>query len=231
MSMNDLNSCLSQIVHLCNEASIFLNQLYKFECQLEKFHSSYKISSKKFFSILDRFSIIIEDLNFYYKNDFFQFYSKIFNYLSRQYFIMNYSNEIIEDFYEDLNHLNYFLNHKKIYYKNSFYYLHKLSINCLLYIQYHRICTNIELTDRFVYIRIDLLTNLKKLNEEIKFLLIQINSNFEKRKQFLIKNSKEKIEISNLYRTIFLWFILLIIACYFLWPIINENKPKNGWPM
>jgi len=229
--MDDLNCCLSQIVHLCNEASIFLNQLYKFECQLKKFYLLNEISSKEVFLIHDRFSIIINDLNIYYKNNFLKFYSKIFNYLSRKYFTVNYSNEIIEDFYEDLNNLNHFLNHKKKYYKNIFYYLHKLSITCSLCIQYRQLCTNFELADRFIYIRIDLLTNLKKLNKEIKFLLIQINLNFKQRKQFSIKTSKEKIEISNLFRTIFLWFILFIISYYFLWPIVYENKPKTSWPI
>jgi hypothetical protein len=229
--MDDLNCCLSQIVHLCNEASIFLNQLYKFECQFEKFYLSYKILSKKSLAILDHFSIIINDLNIYYKNDFFKYYSKIFNYLSRKYFTINYSNDRIEDFYEDLNHLNYFLNHQKKYYKNIFDYLHKLSITCSLCIQYRQLCTNFELANRFVYIRIDLLTNLKKLNEEIRFLLVKINLNFQQKKIFLRKNSKEKIQISNLFRTIFLWFILFIITCYFLWPIVYENKPRNGWLM
>ncbi|CAF1073782.1 unnamed protein product [Rotaria sp. Silwood1] len=239
-SMDDLNCCLSKIVHLCIEACIFLNQLYKFEYQLSKLSSSYHKPSIKYFSIIDHLTIVNKDLNIYYKNYFFKIYSNIFNYLSRKRFTLNYSNDIINDFQEDLNHLNYFFHHHKKYYKDIFYYLHKLTITCSLCIQYHRSCTNLELMNRFVYIRIDLLTNLKKLNEKIKFLLIHINSNFEHRKQYSINNnnnfndhySKEKFKIFNLVRTLFLWFItIVLIGYYFQWSIIYENKSKNGWPM
>ncbi|CAF1104910.1 unnamed protein product [Rotaria sordida] len=241
--MDDLNYCLSKIVHLCIESCIFLNQLYKFECQLSKLYSSYHKPSIKYFSILNHFTIINKDLNIYYKNYFLKIYSNIFNYLSYKNFIINNSNNIINDFQEDLNHLNYFFNHHKKYYKDIFYYLHKLTIICSLCIQYRHSCTNLELINRFIYIRIDLLTNLKKLNEKIKFLLIQINLNFEQKKQYSINNnnnnnnnhyyySKEKFKIFNLFRTIFLWFItIFLIGYYFKWSIIYENKPKKGWPM
>lgn len=222
--MDDLNCCLSDIIDLCNEASIFLNQLYRFEYQLKKFSLSYKISSEKYFSILNHFSIILNDLNIYYKNDFLKFYSKILNYLSRKYFTINYSNDFTEDF-------NYFVNYQRKYYKNIFYCLHKLFLTCNLCIQYRRLCTNIEFTERFVYIRMDLINDLEKLNQEIQFLLIKINSNFQYKKQFLIKNSKENISISNLIRTIFLWFILFIIIYYFFWPVIDENNFKHTWPI
>ena len=229
--MDDLNCCLSQIVHLCNEASIFLNQLYQFENQLDKFHFSSKISSRKYFSIFNRFSIILKDFNLYYKNHFFKFYLNIFHYLSRKYFTVNFSNEITEDFYEDITRLNYFLNRKeKKYYQNIFYYLHKLTTMCALCIQYRHTCTNIELGERFVCIRIDLLINLERLNEEIRILLITINSNFEQRKLFLIRKSKEKIEISNFYRTILLWLIVFILGYYFLWPSLYANESRSRWP-
>ncbi|CAF2429730.1 unnamed protein product [Rotaria sp. Silwood2] len=240
--MDDLNCCLSKIVHLCIESCMFLNQLYKFEYQLSKLYSSYHKPSIKYFSILNHFTIIHKDLNIYYENYFLKIYSNIFTYLSRKKFALNYSNDITDDFQKDLNRLNYFLNYHKKYYKDIFYYLHKLSITCSLCIQYRRSCTNLELINRFVYIRIDLLTNLKKLNEKIKFLLIQINLNFQQKKQYSINNnnnnnnnnhySKEKFKIFNLVRTIFLWFIIIFfIGYYFQWSIIYENKPKKGWPM
>jgi hypothetical protein len=225
--MDDLTCSLSQVVHLCNEASIFLYQLYKFESQLEKFYSS----SRKNFVILERFSLILNDLNHYYENHFFKFYTNIFDYLSRKYFTVNYSNEIINDFDEDLKNLNQFLKHQKKYYQNSFYYLHQLTVACLLCVQYRQSCTDFQLADRFVYIRIDLLTNLRRLNEEMRILLMKINFNFEQRKSFSMRNPKEEIDITNLFRTIILWLILLIIACYFFWPINYETKPKYGWPM
>jgi hypothetical protein len=100
--------------------------------------------------------------------------------------------------------------------------------------EYSRLCTYFQLADRFVYLRIDLFDNLKNLNEEIQFLLNRINRNFEERKQILIKNknphrySNEKIQITNLFRTIFLWFIILFLIG---WPILYETKPKKRWPM
>jgi hypothetical protein len=140
---------------------------------------------------------------------------------------MNCSNEI----FEELNHLNYFLNQEIKYYKKIFYYLHKLSITCSLCMEYSRLCTNFELANRFVYIRMDLLDDLKNLNEEIKSLLIRINRNFQEKKRVLIRNKKyhysnENIQITKLVRTIFLWFIILFLIG---WPIVYENKPKNGW--
>ncbi|CAF3322243.1 unnamed protein product [Rotaria socialis] len=162
-------------------------------------------------------------------------YSNILNYLSRQRFTVNCSNEIVDDFHDDLNHLNYILNHHKSYYKDIFYYLHKLCITCSLCIEYRQSCTNLELTNRFIYIRIDLLTNLKKLNEKIKNLLMKINANFEKRKRHSIDNTrrhpKEKANIDNLFRTILLWCIVIIfIRYYFIWPHIYEIKSKKkGW--
>ena len=224
--MDDLNCCLSQVVHLCIETSIFVDQLTKFEYEFSKFSSSYHHPSRKYFSILHHFSIIINDLNIYYENNFSEFYSNVSRYLSRKHFTVNMSNEIYEDVYEDLK---YFLNHQKIYYKNIFNYLHKLSITCLLCIQYSQLCTTSELTNRFVYMRIDLLTDLRNLNDEIKFLLIEINRNFERKKQILIKNPnhrslKEKIRMLNFS----LWFVILfLIGCYFIWPIGYESKQRQ----
>jgi hypothetical protein len=220
--MDDLTCCLSQIVHLCNETSIFLYQLYKFESQLDKFYSL----SRKNFVILERFSLILNDLNLYYKNNFLQFSTNIFNYLSRKYFTVNYSNEIINNFEEDLNCLNQFLKYQKKYYQNIFYYLHKLTVGCLLCMQYRQICTNIQFVKRFVYIRIDLLINLRRLNDEMRILVMKINSNFQRRKY-----PKEKIDLTNLFRTILLWLILIIIVYYFLWPMVSQTKPKTHWPM
>ena len=122
---------------------------------------------------------------------------------------------------------------------DCFYYLHKLSITCSLCIEYHRSCTQIEFIDRFVYLRFDLLNNLKILNTKINYLLIQINSNFEKNKrkkssnQYNIKNySQEELKIFSLYRTIFLWFIILfVIGYYFQWSIFYESSSKQGWLM
>lgn len=217
---DDLTCSLSQIVHLCNETNIFLYQLYKFESQFEKFN----LLSRKNFVILKRFSIILNDLNIYYENYFLKYYKNIFNYLSRKSFTINYSNEIIND----LNHLNYFLKHKKTYYQKIFYYLHKLSITCLICIQYRQIYKDSQFVNRLISIRIDLLENFKKLNNEIKILLIKINFNFkQKTKEFSIK----KIHIKNLFQTIFRWLFICIIGYYFFWPFIYETKSNNGYPM
>jgi hypothetical protein len=227
LSMDDLSCCLSQVVKLCIEASIFLAQLSKFEHELAKLYSSYHIPSRKFDSILDRFSTTILDLNLYHKNHFLKLYSNVFYYLSRQQFTLGSSNEIINDFDQNLNRLNSFLNQRRKYPKKLFYCLHKLSITCSLYFQYHQSCTKSELASRFVYIRIDLLTNLKELNEEIRTILLRTNQNFNR-----TKRTKNEIKISNLFRTIFLWFlILLLIGCYSMWPIVYESEPKQGWPM
>ena len=199
--MDDLTCCLSQVVHLCNEASMLLYQLYKFE----KLYSS----SQKNFVILKRFSLILNDLNLYYEKNFFKFYTNIFKYLSRRYFTVNYSNEMANDFENDLICLNHFVKHHKKYYRNIFYYLHKLTVACLLCVKYRQTCTDFQLADRFVYIRMDLLANLKRLNEEIKILLMKINSNFKQ----TMDNPREKIELRYLIRTIFLW--LIICACVF----------------
>ena len=51
---------LSQIVDFCIEASIFLNQLYKFENEFSKISLSYKKPSKKFFSIGDKYGVKVE---------------------------------------------------------------------------------------------------------------------------------------------------------------------------
>ena len=228
--MDDVNCCLSKVIHLCIESSIFLNQLYKFEYQLAKLYSLDRIPSMKLFSILDRFSMIINDLNIYYKTHFLISYSHIFNYLSHKHFTLNCSNEIMNDFHEDLNRLNYFLNHHQKYYMDVFYYVHKLSVTCSLCIQYRRSCTHFEFINRFACIRTDLLTNLKHLNNKIKFLLIHINSNFEKRRQASIKHhndhySKETIKISCLFRTVCIWLItIFLIGCYVKWPIDYESN-------
>ena len=97
--------------------------------------------------------------------------------------------------------------------------------------EYSHSCTKFELADRFVYIRIDLLNDLKNLNKEIRFLLIRINRNFQEKKRILIQKNKysysnDKIQIINLFRTIFLWFIILFL---FGWPIVYESKLKTGW--
>lgn len=207
--MDDINSCLSQVIHLCLEANLFLNQLYKFESQLSKFYSIP-------LSILERFAIIIHDFNLYHKNYFVKLHSNIFNYLlHKQHFTVNDSNEILDDIYEDFNHLKYFLNHQNKSYRNIFYYLHKLSITCSLCIQYRRFCTNFELANRFVYLRMDLLNDLKILNDEMEFLLIEINVKFQQRKQ-MNHCAKERISISDLFRTMVLWFLFIFSIGWYM---------------
>lgn len=236
--MDGLYCCISKIVHLCIESSIFLNQLYKFEYELSKLHSSYHNSSKELFSILDHFTIINKELNIYYKNYYLKIYTDVFTYLLRKNFTLNCSNEIMNDFHEDLTNLNNILNQHKKYYKEIFYYLHKLCIMCSLCIEYRQSCTNLELINRFIYLRIDLLINLKTLNKKIQILLTKINSKFEKRKQYSIKNktayyhSKSNSKLLYFLRTIFLWFItILFMGYYFQWSIFYETKSKRIWPM
>ena len=61
-------------------------------------------------------------------------------------------------------------------------------------VQYRQTCTEIELADRFVYIRMDLLINLDRLYEQIRWKLMKINSHFRQLTYSLRKQqSKEKI--------------------------------------
>lgn len=228
--MDDFSCCLSQIAHLCNEASIFLNQLHKFEAQFE----NYSRSSKRSLSIVSRFSLILDDLNLYYEKHFSKFYIHTFNYLTRKYFTIDYSNKkMTENSYEDIKRLNSFFNRNQIdCYEKIFYYLHKLTIICALCVQYRQTCTEIELADRFVYIRMDLLINLDRLYEQIRWKLMKINSHFRQLTYSLRKQqSKEKIHIGNMLRTLVLWLCLFVIGFLFFWIIDNENQVNNSWPI
>lgn len=238
--MDDLTSCLSKIVHLCIESSIFLNQLYKFDYQLSKFYSLRHVSSIKVFSILERFTIINNDFNLYYKNYFFKIYAETSCYLSRKHFTLNCSSEIIHNIHNDLYHLNCYLNQENNYYEDIFHCIHKLGIICSLFVQYFQSCTNAELTNRLVYIRYDLLIYLKKLNEKIKSLLTQINANFERRKRLTAHNintshnhySKIKMKLSDFLRTILFWLLIVFLVGYYMkWSFIYDNEPRISWSM
>lgn len=242
--MDDLTSCLSKIIRLCIESSIFLNQLHKFEYQLSKLYSLHHVSSTKFFAILDRFIVTNQDLNVYYKNHFSKIYTTAFKYLSRRHFTLNCSNETIHDILNDLHHLDSYLNLQTHCYRDIVYYIHKISVICSILIQYSRSCTNMELADRFVCIRYDLLTYLKKLNGKVKSLLIQINLNLERRKRSVTHYSnannnnnsnhtycsKINITMPNLLRTIVLWLIIISLVGYNIkWLLRYENKPRASW--
>lgn len=223
--MDHLTCSLSQIVHLCNEASIFLYQLSKFECELEKFYSSTKQTQ----SIAEHFALILEDFNVYYERCFVKLYLESFNYLSRRCFTVNYSDEILMDFLEDLKYLNQFLKHRKQSYQHIFSYLHQLSITCWICLQYRQLCTNSQLAERFVYIRMDLLNNLERLHEEIRILLMRINSNFTHRKQSTKNLSRTSIDTTHLLQTILLWFVVFLLTCYFSWPSFPEIESTTSW--
>ncbi|UJR38098.1 hypothetical protein I4U23_030778 [Adineta vaga] len=224
--MDDFNSCLLQILRFCIEANLFLHQLYQFECHLTKIDSLYHISSDDYFTILECLSMIINDLNIYHRNYFQKLYLNIEKYLLRQYFTINYSSE--ELFHEDFEHLKYFLCHEIKSFQRIFHYLHKLSINCILCQQYRRLCTNIELEKRFSCIRMDLLMNLETVNRKIEVLLLKINMNFERKHEN--HQMKERIIITNLFRTICFWFIIIFSFGYYLQQFfVTKNTSKTIW--
>ena len=222
--MDNLTCSLSQIVHLCNEATIFLHQLSKFEHELEKFSTSTQQTS----TIVEHFALILNDLNIYYENDFLRFYFEIFQSLSRKYFTVNYTDEITVDFLDDLKSFNQFLRHRRKPYRHIFDSLHRLNITCWICIQYRQLCTNEQLAERFVSIRIDLLDDLRRLNDEMRILLMRINNQFTKRIQSTRTMSKTSIDVVHLLQTIFLWFVIFLIISYFSWPLTLEMKSASS---
>jgi len=61
----------------------------------------------------------------------------------------------------------------------------------------------------------DLLNDLKILNEEMEFLLIEINVKFQQRKQ-MNHCAKERISISDLFRTMVLWFLFIFSIGWYM---------------
>ena len=225
--MDDFNCCLLQLVRFCIDTNLFLNQLYQFECQLTQVHSMNQVSSRKYVMVVERLSIIIKDLNVYYKNDFQKMYSSVSRSLLRRCYTIDEDADVC---YEDFEHLEYFLRHEKKYYRRIFHYLHKLSIDCILCRQYRRVCTNSELESRFVHLRLDLFSNLEIIHEKIEFLWTKINENFQE--QSTTNHSiiiSEQIT-SHLFRTICCWsLVLLVFGLSLRYPIIDTNRSKTSW--
>jgi hypothetical protein len=61
----------------------------------------------------------------------------------------------------------------------------------------------------------DLLNDLKILNEEMEFLLIEINVKFQQRKQ-MNHCATERISISDLFRTMVLWFLFIFSIGWYM---------------
>ena len=242
--MDKLTCCLSQVVHLCVEACIFLNQLAKFQNELTRLYASSHMSPDKLRSILHRFSVTLGDLNLYHAHYFSTFYSKTTASLLRRHWSSEAVGQDDHELLDNLHRLSTFLEYRATYSKEIFYHLHKLSITCTICGQYRRTCTSVELASRFTPIRTDLLISLKALKDRIEALVMEINGDFERRRNALNaralsrnnhrshRRRRSRIDMPDLLRTVCLWLAILVVGgCYMFWPIAYETQSKHGWPL
>ena len=242
--MDTLTCCLSKVLHLCVETCIFVNQLVKFRNELTRLYSSPQMSPSQLRSILQRFAVTLADLNRYHTRDFSTFYSTTTADLSRlnkpSQTMGNDDHELINN----LHRLNTFLGYRATYSEEIFYHLHKLSITCTICGQYRRLCTNVELASRFTPIRTDLLISLKALRDRVQAFLMEINREFERRRnalnaRVLSRNNhrshgrrRSRIDMAALVRTVCIWLAILVLAgCYMFWPIAYETQSNHDWPL
>ena len=215
--------CLSQVVRICTDASMFLNQLHKFDHQLAKFHSLSSISRENFLSIQNRFLTTLTDLNIYYKNEFLPYYSSAIMTLSHEYQSSNsfdqQEKKSSKKLIAKLQRLDTFLARHTRESTSIFSCLQELSMHCYLCLNYRQYCSNIDFDHRFSYVRINIMANLFDLKSHLESFLQRLNvyvneqcdQSFSSHAQSSIKSRKIQLDEAKLLRTIFLWLLIILI--------------------
>ena len=235
--MDDLNGSLSRVVRLCIDACLFLDQLQTFDAQVVKLHSS-NMSRRDFLSILDRLSSTLTDLNIYHQEHFSRSFVNVWTSLAHEH-----ASTRPTDVSENLHRFNLFLH--RISSRDIFSCLHRLHVTCSLWCQYGRLCSQMDFTERFVYLRRDLLICLRKLHHRIQSALKRVNEDFDDRQQVsrrkrIVRNnnhdesSRRRVQVDRegLCRTMFLWCVIILVSgCYYFWPLVKVRRGNAGWPM